>query len=63
MKNYLVGKKIKLIRCNDPYVKLPSGIIGTVRLVDALGTIHVDWENGSSLGLCEADGDSFTLVS
>ena len=36
---------------NDPYNrKLVPGCLGTVRWVDDMGTIHVSWDCGSSLG-------------
>ena len=28
----------------------PVGTQGTVRFVDDIGTVHVSWDNGSSLG-------------
>lgn len=31
----------------------PPGTIGYVTGVDDMGTIHVNWQNGSSLGLVE----------
>ena len=36
---------------NDPYRPLPPGLLGTVECVDDVGTIHVEWENGSHLGV------------
>ena len=36
---------------NDPYRKMPKGLKGTVTGVDDTGTIGVNWENGSSLGV------------
>ena len=30
---------------------MPSGVEGTITYVDGLGTLHVDWDNGRSLGL------------
>jgi hypothetical protein len=37
---------------NDPYnKKLIPGCKGTVQYVDDMGTIHVDWDCGSSLGV------------
>jgi hypothetical protein len=47
----IVGKKIELISCSDPYTKLVPGEKGVVKYVDDLGTLFVDWESGSSLGL------------
>ena len=29
----------------------PIGTLGTVKAVDDIGTIHVAWDNGSSLGV------------
>jgi hypothetical protein len=36
---------------NDPYTKLQPGEKGTVIGVDDMGTIHVNWDQGSSLGV------------
>jgi len=60
---HLEGKRVKLVRCNDPYTKLKPGLLGTVSMVDSIGTVHVSWDDGSTLGLCESDGDRFTVVS
>ena len=38
----------------------PSGTIGTVTCVDDIGTIHMMWNNGSSLGL--VPDDEFVIV-
>lgn len=54
-----VGQRVQLVRCNDPYATVPIGTHGTVRLVDAVGTVHINWDNGSDLGLCPDDGDIF----
>ena len=34
----------------DPYRDMPAGLRGKVIHVDDTGTVHVSWENGSSLG-------------
>jgi hypothetical protein len=49
--SYPPGTRVKLIQMNDPYTKLRPGEIGTVTEVDDIGTIHVSWECGSSLGI------------
>ncbi len=49
--NYTPGTRVKLISMEDPYTKLPAGLTGTVMAVDDVGTIHVNWDNGSSLGI------------
>jgi hypothetical protein len=59
----LVGKRVRLVRCNDPYTTLSPGTEGTVRLVDDLGTVHVEWDNGSRLGLCREDGDRYEIIA
>ena len=60
--NPLIGRRVRLIRCDDPYTKLKPGDEGTVSMVDDLGTVHVNWDNGSTLGMSELDGDKFQLL-
>ena len=48
---YKPGTRVKLIRMSDPYTNLRQGDRGTVTLVDDIGTIHVNWDCGSSLGV------------
>ena len=48
------GSRVKLIRMDDDYAP-PSGTKGTVTHVDDLGTIHVEWDNGSTLGVISED--------
>lgn len=50
-KKYPCGTRIRLIRMCDPYTKIPEGTEGTVVGVDGIGTIFVNWDNGSSLGV------------
>ena len=59
----LVGRRIKLIRCNDSFTKLESGAEGVVDHVDDTGTLHVHWDNGAVLGLVWDDGDRWTIVA
>ena len=59
-KEYPSKTKIRLIHMND-YQAPPAGTIGTVTSVDEMGTIHVSWENGSSLGLIPSE-DSFEKI-
>lgn len=60
--NELVGRRVRLVRCDDPYTTLRSGDEGTVTLVDDYGTVHVKWDNGSTLGLVEEAGDRFSVI-
>lgn len=48
---YTVGTRVRLICMDDPYTKLQPGDLGTVICVDDIGTIHVSWDRGSSLGV------------
>lgn len=47
---YKKGVKVELIQMDDPQAP-PIGTKGTVKFVDDVGTIHIAWETGSSLGL------------
>ena len=51
-KRYPEGCRVKLECMNDPYrPDLKEGALGTVLCVDDIGTIHVAWDCGSSLGV------------
>ena len=57
---YPKGTKVRLLGMEDIQAP-PGGTLGTVMFVDDIGTIHVRWENGSSLGLVWGE-DSFEEV-
>lgn len=57
---YSKGTRIKLNYMHDKW-PVPSGTCGTVMSVDDAGTIHVKWDNGSSLGLIYGE-DSFEVI-
>ena len=49
---YPKGTRVELVSMDDPYNrKLVPGCQGTVISVDSIGTIHVSWDCGSSLGV------------
>lgn len=48
---YLPGTRVVLVKMDDPYTKISPGTKGTVTGVDDLGTIHVNWDSGSTLGV------------
>lgn len=50
-KEFPKGTRIELIKMDDPYSTLKTGDKGTVAFIDDIGTIHVNWDKGSSLGL------------
>ena len=51
-RRYPMGRRVKLICMNDPYrLDLKAGAMGKVVHVDDIGTIHVAWDCGSTLGV------------
>lgn len=60
-KKYPAGTKIQMISMrNEKYPVLP-GTIGEVVHVDDWGSLHMKWENGSSLAILP-EVDSFKVV-
>ena len=62
MKDQLKDKRIELISTTDPYTGLKPGDRGTVDFVDDMGTIHVAWDNGSTLGVVPGE-DQYRFVN
>ena len=60
-KRYPVGTKIQLISMRDEKYPILPGTIGEVTHIDDLGSIHMKWQNGSSLALIP-EVDSFKAV-
>ena len=57
------GVRVELVHMDDPYnTKLFPGSRGTVKCVDDMGTIHVRWDCGSSLGVVYGE-DSCKVVT
>jgi len=56
----LTGKRIKCVLMNDEY-PVESGTEGTITGVDDMGTIHVKWDNGRTLGLVREE-DQYELL-
>lgn len=48
---YPAGCRVELVSMDDPYSKLLPGEQGTVSAVDDTGTIFVNWDCGSGLGV------------
>jgi hypothetical protein len=55
----LSGRRVRCDEMNDPQ-PVESGTLGTISHVDDMGTIHVNWDNGRTLGLVPEE-DKFTL--
>ena len=60
-KNYPKGTRVELIEMNDPQAP-PAGATGTVIGVDDMGTMHVAWDTGGSLGIIIGE-DKFRRLS
>ncbi|WP_433463922.1 DUF4314 domain-containing protein [Spirillospora sp. CA-128828] len=57
----LLGRRVRLISTPDPHTRLQPGALGTVTGTDNLGTLLVDWDDGSRLGLLP-DQDEFEIL-
>jgi Domain of unknown function (DUF4314) len=55
------GSRVELISSSDEYSRLRPGAKGWVSMIDALGTVHVKWDDGSSLGLIPGEDRWKTL--
>lgn len=47
---YVKGTRVKIINMEGER-NVPRGTEGTVKLVDDIGQIHVNWDNGSTLAI------------
>lgn len=63
MSGDLVGRRVRLVSCSDPYTRLQPGAEGTVTLVDGVGTVHVRWDDGHQLGLIHEAGDRWVVLA
>lgn len=57
---YPAGTRIVLDHMGDDPRPIPPGTRGIVRIVDDIGTVHCDFENGRRLGLIPGE-DSFHI--
>lgn len=60
-KQYPAGTRIRMDHMDDPYSPIPPGTQGTVDSVDALGQIHMKWDNGRTLAIVPGV-DHFTTL-
>ncbi len=59
---YPPGTRLELIDMNDPCAPVPSGTRGTVKYIDDMAQIHMEWDNGRTLPL-NSDEDSFRKLT
>ena len=57
---YTIGTKVKLIKMYDMQ-EVPVGTKGIIEFIDDIGTLHIKWENGSTLGLV-VGVDEFEII-
>ena len=58
---YPEGTRVELVRMEDEQAP-PVGTKGTVTAVDDIGTIHVKWDTGSTLGIAYGEDQCRVLV-
>lgn len=58
---YKIGTRVELDSMEDKFNPVPKGTRGTVALVDSIGNIHVDWDNGQGLALIYGE-DRFHII-
>ncbi|MET9263682.1 DUF4314 domain-containing protein [Amycolatopsis sp. NPDC004079] len=56
------GQRVKLVCVNDEHTDLKPGAKGSVLFVDAVGTLHISWDSGSSLGIVPEAGDRVIAI-
>ena len=62
-KAYPPGTRIVLNSMGDDPRPIESGTRGTVAVVDDIGTVHCNFDNGRSLGLIEDEDDFKPLTA
>ena len=55
------GQRIRLEHTSDPHTHLQPGAEGEFLMRDGAGTIHVQWDDGSHLGLIPGE-DRWTVI-
>ena len=59
---YPPGTRVMLLNMNDRLAPVPEGTRGTVKHVDDLGQIHMEWDNGRTLAIVPGV-DSFRTLT
>ena len=59
---YPPGTRVMLLHMNDPYSPVEEGTRGTVKAVDDIGQLHMQWDNGRTLALVPGE-DAFRKLT
>lgn len=59
---YPPGTRIMLDHMGDDPLPIESGTMGTVKMVDNMGSLHCQFDNGRCLGVCP-EVDSFHKIA
>jgi hypothetical protein len=60
---YPIGTVIELTAdMDDAYAPIPKGTQGEIASIDDVGSLHMNWSNGRSLGVVVGE-DSFKVIS
>lgn len=62
-KAYPPGTRIVLNSMDDDPRPIQSGMRGTVKVVDDIGTVHCEFDNGRNLGLIDGEDDFRALTA
>ena len=62
-KEYPPGTRIVLNSMSDDPRPIESGMCGTVKVVDDIGTVHYEFDSGRSLGLIDGKDDFRALTA
>lgn len=49
---YHPGDRIQMVSCGDRYAPILPGERGTIDRIDDMGTLHMRWDSGRTLGVC-----------
>lgn len=60
-KIYTPGTRVKLVHMDDPQAPA-DGAEGTVTCVDDMGTVHVCWDDGSTLGAIFGEDSFYKII-
>jgi hypothetical protein len=57
---HLANKRVRLIEMIDTQAP-PPNTMGTIKFIDGIGQIHVQWDNGSTLAL-QPTNDRYQII-